>query len=188
MGLFHNYLARGSLFLLQSVTPEGVSRETLTRGTARLEALCTRAPWFAPWVLAPWLAPLLQARLLAQGSQAPAPHTLPPASSQTPPTLIKYHFCILICTWYKNSRLANWFCVISCIPSLLDAFEINRFTLKQDVLWGQKNINEETYLIWRSNSYFELNRNTEKALYSKFSASIFSIKWPNKILKHKIIN
>jgi len=32
MGLFHNYLPRGSLFLLQSVTSEDTFRETVTRG------------------------------------------------------------------------------------------------------------------------------------------------------------
>ena len=31
---------------------------------------------------------------------------------------------------------------------------------------------------WRSSSYFELNKNTLKALCNKFSDSIFSIKWP----------
>ena len=53
--------------------------------------------------------------------------------------LFKYHFRILICIWYKNSKLFG--CVISFIPILLDAFEINSFTLKKE-----KNINEETYL------------------------------------------
>jgi hypothetical protein len=38
--------------------------------------------------------------------------------------------------------------------------------------------NQSSLQTWRSSSYFELKRNTLKALWSRFSDSIFSIRWP----------